>query len=236
MQLQFCLLHLGTLLHRLTLNLRVKLRNLHGFVLHDRWLRNKLLSGLVDLSQLLSKATKLIFNELLDFQDHCDLLVCIFFDQLFTLSHVDSVVSFYEVVVQQVVTQVCGNRKHVCPCNYWVATKQGGLQEREVGLEVSHVVLPWDDKDRATHGGGNILADGVYVLRAGLCLQHLIRTDLQIAKEHLLHFPLVIHLRNYCRPLHDRLNLRKPLCFTEDSWIADRDDIHRAIKVRRLNL
>ena len=98
------------------------------------------------------------------------------------------------------------------------------------------MVLPWDHEDWATHGGGDILADGVDVLRPGLRLQHLIRTNLQIAQEHLLHIALVIHLGHNRRPLHDRLNLCKPLCLAKDRRVADWNDVHWAIKVRRLNI
>ena len=102
--------------------------------------------------------------------------------------------------------------------------------------DVRDVILLRQNVDRATHGSGDVLAHRVHVLLGRLRLKNLIRRNLQGAEEQFLDLTRVIQLRHHGRPLHDRLNLGKPLRLREDRGVADGHHIQRPVEVRRVDL
>ena len=139
--LQLGLIKLRPLLQCLTLQLCIHLSYLHATVRWHRWLGLELLSNLVNLGELLGKATKLLLNDLLHLQNYTNLLICVFFNQVFLLSNIHRLVSLGQIVVQQVITQMSGHWENVGFDNSRVLAKQRRLQKRQVRFEVGNVVL-----------------------------------------------------------------------------------------------
>ena len=139
--------------------------------------------------------------------------------------------SFGQVVVEQVVAQVCGDGVQVRTSDDRVLPEQGRLQEGHMHFEVRHVVLLRHHVHGPTHSGCDVLAHGVDVLLARLGLQDVVLVQLHAAQKHLLDLALVVHLRHHGGALQQRLDLRKPLRLAEDGGVADRHHIQRPVKI-----